>query len=112
MTAATCRRCRGQEADDTGVPCARCDGYGIEPVFPPEGPEPGRDYIEWAAARVREANAARDTYTRHHDHACWTVHLDCANARIAHLEARIMELAAQLHLAYNPPLDGGPAWDR
>ena len=73
--------CRGQEADDTGLPCPRCDGYGVEPTFPPEGPEPGRDFIEWAHAKVREAH----TVDRTHTPGCHRWHLDCANAEINRL---------------------------
>ena len=101
MTATTCRRCRGQEADDQGVPCARCDGYGIEPVFPPEGPEPGRDFIEWCHAKASQAR--RDTYDRTHGDTCWTVHHGCAVRRIAELEARNLALAADLFDALGQP---------
>ena len=96
MTAATCRRCRGQEADDSGVPCARCDGYGIEPVFPPEGPEPGRDFIEWCHAKALQAHAAIDTYGRVHADDCHRWHLDCANAEIARLQAELAATYADL----------------
>ena len=55
------------------------------------GPEPGRDYIEWLHAKVREANAARDTYGRTHDDDCWTVHLECAVAKVQWLRGRLVE---------------------
>jgi len=29
MTVKTCPRCRGQETDDDGRPCARCGGDGV-----------------------------------------------------------------------------------
>ena len=52
-------------------------------VFPPAGPEPGRDFIEWCHAKVQQAS--RDTYDRTHGPGCWTRHLDCAQAEIARL---------------------------
>jgi hypothetical protein len=53
-------------------------------AFPPAGPEPGRDFIEWAAAKAAQARDA-DTYTRTHNARCWAVHPECALAEIARL---------------------------
>ncbi len=79
MTARTCRRCRGQEADEHGVPCARCDGYGIESVFAPP-PEPGRDFIEWAHSKATQARREAETLsnTRTHGPDCYRWHHECA----------------------------------
>ena len=60
-------------------------------VFPPAGPEPGRDFIEWAHAKVQQARREADTYTRTHDARCWAVHPECALAEIARLRALLAD---------------------
>ena len=100
MTATTCRRCRGQEADDSGAPCARCDGYGIEPALP---------YEEWAAAKASQARREADTFTRTHWDGCHLTHLDCANRRIKDLQAEITKLHAEKFDALGQPGPRGPA---
>jgi hypothetical protein len=63
-------------------------------AFPPAGPEPGRDFIEWCHAKASQAR--RDTYDRTHGDTCWTVHHGCAVRRIAELEAELAATYADL----------------